>query len=152
MEKSLFEQMGGTYHQENDYFRPDLSVPELPAIGVWGQRRKRYLKEHRQALYMALLLSDKLSDHLSEVDKQAEAMLSQLIKRIAEQEGITEQLKADHQMEWVGQMNSARNRAEEIILQRVNLYLNIRKLRNVVQTMFLSFFVCQLSASFGADC
>lgn len=115
MEKSLFEQMGGTYHQENDYFLPDLSVPELPAIGVWGQRRRRYLKEHRQALYTALLLSDKLSDHLSEVDKQAEAMFSQLIKRIAEQEGITEQFKAENQMEWVRRMNRIRNLAEEII-------------------------------------
>ncbi len=56
MEKSLFERMGGTYHQEDGYFLPDLSVPELPAIGVWGQRRRRYLKEHRQALYTALLL------------------------------------------------------------------------------------------------
>lgn len=115
MEKSLFEQTGGTYHQENDYFLPDLSVPELPAIGVWGQRRRRYLKEHRQALYTALLLSDKLSDHLSEVDKQAEAMFSQLIKRIAEQEGITEQFKAENQMEWVRRMNRIRNLAEEII-------------------------------------
>ena len=115
MEKSLFERMGGTYHQEGDYFLPDLSVPELPAIGIWGQRRRRYLKEHRQALYTALLLSGKLNDHLSEVDEQAEAMFSQLVKQMAEQEGITEQLKAKNQMEWVGQMNNIRNRVEEII-------------------------------------
>ncbi len=115
MKKSLFERMGGTYHQEGDYFLPDLSVPELPAIGIWGQRRRQYLKEHRQALYTALLMSGKLDDHLSEIDEQAEAMFSQLVKQMAEQEGITEQLKADNQMEWVKQMNSIRNRVEEII-------------------------------------
>lgn len=115
MKKSLFEQMGGTYHQEGDYFLPDLSVPELPAIGIWGQRRKQYLKEHRQVLYTAMLLSGKLNDHLFEVDEQAEAMFFQLVKQLAEQEGITEQLKAENQMEWVGQMNSIRSRAEEIV-------------------------------------
>ena len=115
MEKSFFEQMGGTYHQEGDYFFPDLSVPELPAVGIWGRRRKRYLKEHRQAFYTALLLSGKLNDHLSEIDEQAEAMFSQLVKQMAEQDGITEQLKADNQMEWVRRMNSIRNRVEEII-------------------------------------
>ena len=115
MEKSFFERMGGTYRQEGDYLIPDLSAPELPAIGVWGQRRKRYLKEHRQAFYTALLLSGKLNDHLSEIDEQAEAMFSQLVKQMAEQDGITEQLKADNQMEWVRRMNSIRNRVEEII-------------------------------------
>ncbi len=115
MEKSLFEQMDGTYYQEGDYFLPDLSVPELPAIGIWGQRRRQYLEEHRQALYTALLLSGKLNDHLSEVDEQAEAMFSQLVKQMAAQDSITEQLKADNQMKWVRQMNSVRNRAEEII-------------------------------------
>ena len=119
MEKSLFERMGGTYHQEGDYFLPDLSVPELPAIGIWGQRRRRYLKEHRQALYTALLLSGKLNDHLSEVDEQAEAMFSQLVKQMAAQDSITEQFKADNQMEWVRQMNSTRNRAEEVIYNKL---------------------------------
>ena len=119
MEKSLFERMGGTYHQEGDYFLPDLSVPELPAIGIWGQRRRRYLKEHRQALYTALLLSGKLNDHLSEVDEQAEAMFSQLVKQMAAQDSITEQFKADNQMEWVRQMYSSRNRAEEVIYNKL---------------------------------
>ena len=119
MEKSLFEQMDGTYYQEGDYFIPNLSVPELPAIGIWGQRRRRYLKEHRQALYTALLLSGKLNDHLSEVDEQAEAMFSQLVKQMAAQDSITEQFKADNQMEWVRQMNSARNRAEEVIYNKL---------------------------------
>lgn len=115
MEKLLFERMGGTYHQEGDYFLPDLSVPELPAIGIWGQRRKRYLKEHRQALYTALLLSGKLNDHLSETDRQAEDMFSQLVAQMATQEGATEQFKTNCQMEWVGCMNNIQDRVAEIV-------------------------------------
>ena len=115
MEKSTFEQIGGTYHQEGDYFLPDLSVPELSTIGVWGQRRRRYLKEHHQALYTALLLSGKLDGHLVEIDTQAENMFSQLVKQIAEQEGITEKLKAENQMEWVGRMNSIRHQVGKSI-------------------------------------
>lgn len=114
--KSLFEELGGTYHQEGDYLLPNLSVPELSAIGIWGQRRRRYLKEHHQALYTALLLSGKLNSHLSEIDAQAKAMLSQLVQHLVEQESITEQHKVDNQMVWVRAMNSIRNRAEEIIL------------------------------------
>lgn len=119
MKKSLFEQMGGTYHQGGDYFLPDLSAPELPAIGIWGQRRRQYLKNYCQALYTALLLSGKLNDHLSKVDAQAEAMFSQLVKQMAEQESITEQFKAENQMKWVGQMNSVRNQVEEIIYNQL---------------------------------
>ena len=119
METSLFERMGGTYHREGDYFLPDLLPPESISVGIWGQRRKHYLKTQREPIYTALLLSGKLESHLSEVDAQAEAMFFQLVKQLAEQEGITEQLKADNQMEWVGQMNSIRNRAEEIILQEL---------------------------------
>lgn len=121
MERSLFERMSGTYHREGDYFLPDLSVPELPAIGIWGQRWRRHLKEHRQALYTALLLSGKLDGRLSEIDEQAEAMFSQLVKQMAEQEGITEQLKADNQMEWAGRMNNIRARVEEIIMKELIL-------------------------------
>ena len=115
MEKCTFEQMGGTYHQEGDYFLPNLAVPESVPVGVWGQRRRRYLREHRKALYNALLLSGKLDSHLADINQQTEDMFSQLVKQMAEQEGITEQLKAKNQMEWVGQMNNIRNRVEEII-------------------------------------
>ncbi len=115
MAKSTFEQMGGTYRQEGEYFLPNLTVPESVSIGIWGQRRKRYLREHRKALYTAMLLSDKLNDHLTEIDQQAEKMFPQLVKQMAGQEDITEQLKADHQMEWIGFMNDIRNRAIEII-------------------------------------
>ena len=119
MEKSLFEQMGGTYHQEGDYFLPDLLPPENTSVGIWGQRRKHYLKTKREPIYTALLLSGELDSHLSEVDTRAEAMFFQLVKRLAEREGITEQLKAEDQMEWVRQMNSARNRAEEVIYNKL---------------------------------
>ena len=115
METSLFERMGGTYHREGDYFLPDLLPPESISVGIWGQRRKHYLKTQREPIYTALLLSGKLDSHLSEVDVQAETMFFQLVKRLAEQEGVTERLKAENQMEWVGRMNGIRNRTEEII-------------------------------------
>lgn len=115
MEISLFELMGGTYHRKGDYFLPNLLPPESISVGIWGQRRKHYLKTQREPIYTALLLSGKLDSHLSKVDAQAKAMFFQLVKRLEKQEGITEQLKAEDQMEWVRQMNSARNRAEEVI-------------------------------------
>lgn len=115
MEKSFFEQTGGTYHQEGDYLLPNLVPPENAPVGIWGQRRRHYLKTYREAIYTALLLSGKLDAHLSEIDAQAEAMFFQLVKQLAEQEGITEQLKAENQMEWVGHMNNIQNRAIEIV-------------------------------------
>lgn len=117
--KSLFEELGGTYHQESDYLLPDLLPPGSISVGIWGQWRKHYLKTQRESIYTALLLSGKLDNHLSEIDAQADAMFFQLVKQMAEQEGITEQLKADNQMEWVGQMNSVRNRVEEIIFNEL---------------------------------
>ena len=113
--KSLFEELGGTYHQEGDHFLPDLSLPETAPVGTWGQRRRHYLKVQRRPLYKALLLGGKLNDHLIAVDTQAETMFFQLVKRLAEQEGVTEQLKAENQMEWVGRMNNIRDRATEIV-------------------------------------
>lgn len=115
MEKSTFEQMGGTYRQKGDYLLPNLAVPESTPIGIWGQRRKRYLQKNRKPLYTALLLDGKLDTHLMNIDEQAEKMFFQLVEQMAEQEGITEQLKAERQMEWVGAMNNIRNRAEEVI-------------------------------------
>lgn len=115
MEKSFFEQMGGTYYQVGDYLLPNLVPPESIPIGIWGQRRRRYLREHRNPIYTALFFGGKLDAHLVEIDQQAEEMFSQLIKQIAEQEGVTEQLKADEQIEWVSRMNNIKSRVEEIM-------------------------------------
>lgn len=115
MEISLFERMGGTYHQEGNYFLPDLLSPESIPVGIWGQRRKHYLKTQRGSIYTALLLSGELDSHLFGIDAQAEIMFFQLVKRLAKREGITEQLKAENQMEWVGRMNNIRHQAEDII-------------------------------------
>lgn len=114
MEKSIFEKMGGTYHQQGDYLLPDLTTPTNITIGVWGQRRRHYLKTQREPIYTALLLSGKLDSHLSEMDAQAEAMFFQLVEQLMKRDGITEQLKAENQMEWIQHMNNIRNQAEEI--------------------------------------
>ena len=119
MEKSTFKQMGGTYRQEGDYFFPNLTMPESVPVGIWGQRRRRYLREHRKALYNALLLSGKLDSHLADINQQADDMFSQLVEQMAEQESITEQLKADSQMEWVGRMNNIRSAVEEIVTTEI---------------------------------
>ncbi len=84
-------------------------------MDIWGQRRRRYLREHRRPLHTAVLLDGKLNAHIVEIDQQAQDMLSRLIVQMAEQEGITELLKEENQMEWIRRMNSVRNRAEEIL-------------------------------------
>ncbi len=117
MEKSLFEQNGGTYRQVGDYFLPNITLPEekTQPIGVWGQRHLRYLKQHRKVLYTNLLTSGKLNSHLAEIDKQAEDMFFRVVKQLAEKEGVTEKLKDENQVEWVGRMNNIRTRATEIV-------------------------------------
>ena len=117
MAKTIFEEMGGTYTQVGDYLLPDLKLPEedQQPIGVWGQRHRRYLKEHRRATYAILLTSEKLNSYLSDIDRQAEELFSRLVKHMAEAEGVTEQLKADNQMEWVCRMNNIRSRAMEMV-------------------------------------
>jgi len=121
MEKTLFEHMGGTYTMQGDYCLPDLTLPpkEERPIGVWGQRHARYLKEHRKVLYMNLLTSGKLNSYLAEIDKQAEDMFLRLVKQMAANQGVTEQLKATDQMAWVGKMNNIRNAATEIVNQEL---------------------------------
>ena len=117
MTKTIFEEMGGTYTQVGDYLLPDLKLPEeeQQPIGVWGQRHRRYLKEHRRATYATLLTGGKLNDYLADIERQAEELFSRLVKQMAEAEDVTETLKAANQMEWVGRMNSIRSRAMEIV-------------------------------------
>ncbi len=117
MAKSLFEQMGGAYAQVADYLLPNLILPEeeQKSIGIWGQRHARYLKQNHKVLYMNLLTSGKLNAYLADIDEQAEAMFSQLVKEMADKQGVTEHLKATDQMAWVGKMNAIRNAAIEIV-------------------------------------
>ena len=118
MVKTIFEEMGGTYVRQGDYFVPCLTLPaekENKPIGVWGQRHKRYLRERKRATYTTLLTIGRLNSYLSDIDEQAEEMFSRLVKQMAEREGVTEQLKAGNQLEWVQKMNSIRNRAVEIV-------------------------------------
>lgn len=117
MEKSLYEQMGGTYTETGDYILPNLTLPENEErpIGVWGQRRLRYLKEHHKVLYYNLLTSGKLHSHLADTEEQAQVLFSRLVKEYAEKEGVTEQLKAPDQMAWGRRMNNIRERATEIV-------------------------------------
>ena len=120
-QKTIFEQLGGTYSQQGDYLLPNLKMPEQPEynIGVWGQRRRRYLKKHRPILYTNLLTSCKLSEYLAAVEEECTERMESLVKVIAKQEGVTEALKAADQMAWVRRMNNIRNRAEEIVLNEI---------------------------------
>lgn len=115
--KSLFEQMGGTYREENGYLIPNLTLPdeEQVEIGVWGQRHLRYIKQYHKVRYTNLLTSGKLNGYLADIDKQAEDMFFRLVKQMAECEGATEKLKEDNQMEWIARMNNIRSRATEIV-------------------------------------
>lgn len=119
MEKSLFEKMGGTYTKVGNYLLPNLVLPEKEnkPIGMWGHRYLQHIKQHHEYLYFSLLANGELNSHLVEIDKQAREMYLRLVKQIAEQEGVTEQLKATDQMAWVGKMNAIRNAATEIINQ-----------------------------------
>lgn len=113
----LDEQTGISYTLQGDYYLLDLKFPdeENKPIGLWGQRHARYLKQNHKVLYMNLLTSGKLNDHLADIDVQAENMFSRLVKQMAEREVVTEQLKADNQMAWVARMNNIRSRATEIV-------------------------------------
>ena len=119
--KSIFEQIGGAYTMQGDYRLPNITLPaenERP-IGVWGQRRLRYLKQHHKVLYYNLLTSGKLHSHLADTEEQAQQLFLRLVKELAEKEGLTEQLKAADQMPWVRKMNNIRNRATEIVNNEV---------------------------------
>ena len=118
--KSIFEQIGGTYTMQGDCRLPNLTLPaEERHIGVWGQRRLRYLKQHRKVLYYNLLTSGKLHSHLADTEEQAQELFSRLVKEYAEKEGVTEQLKATDQMKWVQKMNNIRERVIEIVYSDV---------------------------------
>ncbi len=118
MEKYIYDKNNGLWYElQGDYYIPCLTIPneEHNPIGLWGQRHLRYIKEHRKAYYTGLLLGGNLNNYLAEIDTRANEMLDRLIKQMAEKQGITEELKAQDQMAWVGAMNNIRSAAEEII-------------------------------------
>lgn len=117
MTKTIFEEMGGTYVRQGDYYLPCLSLAEKEKkpVGVWGQQHARYLKQYHKVFYMNLLTSGKLNNYLADVDEQAEKMFSRLLKQLAEKENVTEKLKAENQMLWLQRMNNIRSRAREVV-------------------------------------
>lgn len=108
-----------TYTKHGDYFLPNLTAPESPKIGVWGQRYQRYMRENHNGIYTGWLLSGTLNAKLEERDREASEMFERLINQMAAARGITEQLKADDPMRWVGAMNNVRVSAEEIVLKEL---------------------------------
>ena len=121
MAKTIFEEMGGKYERQGDYLIPCLTVPaeEEQPIGIWGQRNLDYLKHHCKVTYTNLLTSGRLNAYLADIDRQAQERLLLLTKQIAEQENVTEQLKADNAMLWVQKMNEIQSRVREIIYSEI---------------------------------
>ena len=120
--KSLFEELGGTYILGKDgMYYPNLMIEEADQrpIGKWGRMHREYLKEQHPSLYQRLILNGTMGRHLAYANGRATAMLERLIAQMVKQEGITDQLKAEQPMVWVGRMNSIRNRAEEIVMEEV---------------------------------
>ena len=115
---TLFEQMCDTYSRQGDYMLPDVKLPkqEPRDIGIWGQRRRQYLKEHHRVRYYNLLTKSELYSHLAEVNAKAVRMEEALTAQIAQQEGLTEDLKEKNMMAWVRGMNNIQNRVREIIM------------------------------------
>ena len=124
MEKTLFEQMGGTYTRVGDYYFPALALPseEEKPIGIWGQRHLQYLKEYKQFVYLNLLTSGGLNEYLASVDEQAEDMFFRLVKEYADRQGVTEQLKVENQLLWIQKMNNIRASAREVVESKI-IYL-----------------------------
>ena len=115
------ERTGLKYELVGDYYliAGDDEPEEERPIGVWGQRNLRYLKEHRRVRYANLLTSGELNAYLGDIDRQAEALFLRLVQQMADAEGITETLKANEQMEWIGRMNSCQDRASESVYYQV---------------------------------
>lgn len=98
--QTSFEKLGGTYRQEGDYLLPNIEAPESPKIGIWGQQRSQHLRTNKKVLYTIMLMGGTLKDHLEDVDQSAEEMSERLTVQMKEQEGVTEELKANNQLEW----------------------------------------------------
>ena len=121
MAKSLFEQLDGTYHEENGYFIPDLRFPveEEQPIGIWGQRHLNYLKQFRKVTYTNLLTSGKLNAYLADIDRQAQERFERLIEDMKHAQGITERLKEENALEWIGLLGNIRACAREVVNEEI---------------------------------
>lgn len=119
--KSIFEQLGGTYHEENGYLIPDLRLPaeEEQAIGIWGRRHLDYLKQYRKFIYTNLLTSGRLNTYLADIDRQAQERFERLIEDMKQAQGITEQLKEENALKWVQHLNNIRACALEIVDEEI---------------------------------
>ncbi|MBQ5851279.1 MAG: TnpV protein [Lachnospiraceae bacterium] len=118
MKKTIFEEMGGTYIRHGDYLIPALTLPkeeEQRGVGVWGQRHLQYLKEYRRGLYLDVLTSGRLNGYLADIEEQAQERFERLVEQMKQAQGITEQLKAENTLEWVGRMNNIQACAREIV-------------------------------------
>ena len=119
--ESLFEQLGGTYTRQGDYCLPNVCLPpeEERPIGIYGQRRRAYLKEHHRVLYYNLLTAGTLGGHLADIEEQAQKLFLRLVEQYADAKGVTERLKASEPQSWVRQMNNMRERATEAVNSEV---------------------------------
>ena len=117
MNKSSFELNGGTYRTVGDYKIPNIALPAEASkpLGIWGLKRKDYLMQHKRVQFNIMLMTGTLWTHLAEVDKQASDMFSRLVEQMKVSEGVTEQLKEENQMEWIGRMNNIEARAREMV-------------------------------------
>ena len=119
--KSIFEQLGGIYHEENGYLIPDLRLPdeEEQPIVIWGQRHMDYLKQYQKVTYTNLLTSGRLNSYLADIDRQAQERFERLIEGMKQAQGVTEQLKAENALEWVGRLNNIRTCAMKIVNEEI---------------------------------
>lgn len=127
MKKTIFEEIGGTYIRHGDHLIPCLTLPEEEQrfIGVWGQRHLRYLKEYRRSVYLNLLTGGRLNDYLADIEEKAQERFERVVEQMKQAHGITEQLKAENQMEWVARMNNIQSCAREIVLYITTVILKI---------------------------
>ena len=119
--KTIYEQLGGTYREENGNLVPDVELPEQKPIGKYGKMHLDYLKQHRRGRYSALLGEGRLNAYLADVDEQAHEMLTSLTVELAKTQGIDEHLKATDQMRWMQMMNNVRSSAEETVMSELIL-------------------------------
>lgn len=119
--ESIFEQLGGTYHEENGYLIPDIRLPaeEEQPIGIWGQRHLYYLKQYHKVTYTNLLTSGRLNIYLADIDRQAQEHFERLVEDMKQAQGITEHLKEENTLEWIGLVGNIKACAREIVNEEI---------------------------------